>query len=115
MRSRTIIAFANMKKHHRSVGLAIVLLVGIAIGVIFARPDASVPFLMGSSAQAQPAARGVRAAESKTHAWYPRTEKLAADEMFVVALGTGMPTPSSSSGSGSTISAGAKLRDWKRR
>jgi len=93
MRSRTIIAFANMKKHHRSVGLAIVLLVGIAIGVIFARPDASVPFLMGSSAQAQPAARGARAAESKTHAWYPRTEKVAADEMFVVALGTGMPTP----------------------
>jgi ribonuclease Z len=26
-------------------------------------------------------------------AWYPRTEKLADDEMFVVALGTGMPTP----------------------
>ena len=26
-------------------------------------------------------------------AWYPRTEKLAPDEMFVVALGTGMPTP----------------------
>jgi ribonuclease Z len=26
-------------------------------------------------------------------AWYPRTETLAADEMFVVALGTGMPTP----------------------
>ena len=29
----------------------------------------------------------------KPEAWYPRTEKLAPDEMFVVALGTGMPTP----------------------
>jgi ribonuclease Z len=29
----------------------------------------------------------------KPQAWYPRTEKLAPDEMFVVALGTGMPTP----------------------
>ncbi len=79
MRSRTVIALANMKQCHLSVGLAIVLLVGIAIGVIFARPDASVPFLMGSSAQAQPAARSARAAEKKTAAWYPRTEKLAAD------------------------------------
>ncbi len=26
-------------------------------------------------------------------AWYPRTEKIGPDEMFVVALGTGMPTP----------------------
>ncbi len=32
-------------------------------------------------------------AQEKVDAWYPRTEKLAADEMFVVALGTGMPTP----------------------
>ena len=30
---------------------------------------------------------------SKTDAWYPRTERVADDEMFVVALGTGMPTP----------------------
>ena len=29
----------------------------------------------------------------KPDAWYPRTETLAANEMFVVALGTGMPTP----------------------
>jgi ribonuclease Z len=35
----------------------------------------------------------VLAAEKKPDAWYPRTEKLASDEMFVVALGTGMPTP----------------------
>ncbi len=32
-------------------------------------------------------------AEEKPDAWYPRTEKVGADEMFVVALGTGMPTP----------------------
>ncbi|MGI9327932.1 MAG: guanitoxin biosynthesis MBL fold metallo-hydrolase GntH [Pseudomonadales bacterium] len=36
-------------------------------------------------------------------AWYPRTEKLAADEMFVVALGTGMPTP---------ITRGQKSTAW---
>ncbi|MGI9350181.1 MAG: guanitoxin biosynthesis MBL fold metallo-hydrolase GntH [Rhizobiaceae bacterium] len=30
---------------------------------------------------------------SKPAAWYPRTEQLGTDEMFVVALGTGMPTP----------------------
>jgi ribonuclease Z len=32
-------------------------------------------------------------AETRTDAWYPRTEKPAPDEMFIVALGTGMPTP----------------------
>ena len=32
-------------------------------------------------------------AEEKPDAWYPRTEKVGPDEMFVVALGTGMPTP----------------------
>lgn len=32
-------------------------------------------------------------AKDKPDAWYPRTEKLAPDEMFVVALGNGMPTP----------------------
>lgn len=29
----------------------------------------------------------------KADAWYPRTETVGPDEMFVVALGTGMPTP----------------------
>ena len=32
-------------------------------------------------------------AEEKVQAWYPRTETVGPDEMFVVALGTGMPTP----------------------
>ena len=32
-------------------------------------------------------------AQERPDAWYPRTEKVAPDEMLVVALGTGMPTP----------------------
>ena len=32
-------------------------------------------------------------AQDKSGAWYPRTEKVGPDEMFIVALGTGMPTP----------------------
>jgi ribonuclease Z len=32
-------------------------------------------------------------AQERSAAWYPRTEKVGPDEMFVVALGTGMPTP----------------------
>ncbi len=32
-------------------------------------------------------------ASEKADAWYPRTETVGPDEMFVVALGTGMPTP----------------------
>ena len=31
--------------------------------------------------------------EKRPQAWYPRTETIGPDEMFVVALGTGMPTP----------------------
>ncbi|MGI9317412.1 MAG: MBL fold metallo-hydrolase, partial [bacterium] len=41
--------------------------------------------------------------EERAAAWYPRTEKLGADEMFVVALGTGMPTP---------ITRGQKSAAW---
>lgn len=32
-------------------------------------------------------------AADKPDAWYPRTESVGPDEMFIVALGTGMPTP----------------------
>jgi hypothetical protein len=42
-------------------------------------------------------------AEDKANAWYPRTEKVGPDEMFVVALGTGMPTP---------ITRGQKSTAW---
>jgi hypothetical protein len=31
--------------------------------------------------------------EDRIVAWCPHTEKVAPDEMFVVALGIGMPTP----------------------
>ena len=34
-----------------------------------------------------------QAAAKKPAAWYPRTEVVGPNEMFVVALGTGMPTP----------------------
>ncbi len=33
------------------------------------------------------------AQEQQPNAWYPRTETVGPDEMFIVALGTGMPTP----------------------
>ena len=33
------------------------------------------------------------APSEKPAAWYPRTEQVGPDEMFIVALGTGMPTP----------------------
>ena len=42
-------------------------------------------------------------AQERPDAWYPRTEKLGPDEMFVVALGTGMPTP---------ITRGQKSSAW---
>ena len=44
--------------------------------------------LVASIAVASPAI-----AKDKADAWYPRTETVGADEMFIVALGTGMPTP----------------------
>ena len=75
------------------IGIAIVLVLGIAIGVILAGQNAGSLLSLASSAHAQPAARAGGPTEAKTDAWYPRTEKVAADEMFVVALGTGMPTP----------------------
>ena len=56
------------------------------------------------SPQAQPAApqQSTESAE-RPDAWYPRTERVAADEMFIVALGTGMPTP---------ITKGQKSSAW---
>ena len=82
-----------MKRYQPRIGMAIVLVLGIAIGVILVGQNPDSPLSLASSANAQPAARAGGSAESKTDAWYPRTEKVAPDEMFVVALGTGMPTP----------------------
>ncbi len=45
-------------------------------------------FLLAAFFVASPAV-----AKDKADAWYPRTEKVDPDEMFIVALGTGMPTP----------------------
>ena len=41
----------------------------------------------------EPPSAEAQKASKRPEAWYPRTEKVAPDEMFVVALGTGMPTP----------------------
>lgn len=54
-------------------------------GLAAAVSSGSAPTNAAHAAQAQEAKR--------PDAWYPRTETVAADEMFVVALGTGMPTP----------------------
>ncbi len=43
------------------------------------------------------------AQEDTPTAWYPRTETVGPDEMFIVALGTGMPTP---------ITRGQKTSAW---
>ena len=77
-----------------TVGLiAIGMLIGMAVdrddqpslsASAFAAPQAT------PSDATQPAKA---AAKKRPDAWYPRTEKLGDDEMFVVALGTGMPTP----------------------
>ena len=98
-----------MKRIQPSIDIAIVLLFGIAFSVIGSRVGVAIDSnIQGTKSMKQATSAG-GAAESKTHAWYPRTEKVAADEVFVLALGTGMPTPSSSSGSGSTISSGASI------
>jgi ribonuclease Z len=49
-------------------------------------PSAQTPLASAAVTQAPKPAK-------RPDAWYPRTEKLGADEMFVVALGTGMPSP----------------------
>ena len=80
------------KKYPWAINLVIVLAAGIVIGIILAW---SHPFPLSSTAQAQSTRGGNDRSSTKspTAAWYPRTEKVARDEMFVVALGTGMPTP----------------------
>ena len=45
------------------------------------------------SARMQTAVAEEAPPQQRPQAWYPRTETLGPDEMFVVALGTGMPTP----------------------
>ena len=80
----------------------VLFLLGIGVGSLFSlgSPD---PSISAGAAEAEVAATGVAVhpvayqaggpAPKRPDAWYPRTEQLAPDEMFVVALGTGMPTP----------------------
>ena len=85
-------------------GFLAILLVGAVIGYVIARTD--IPSVSsavageggqgagensGKANEAQPNEQA--APQKRPDAWYPRTEKVGADEMFVVALGTGMPTP----------------------
>jgi ribonuclease Z len=63
--------------------LAVVLMLAIAF---VQRGDMNLTLVQEAKAQES-------ATKKRPDAWYPRTEKLGPDEMFVVALGTGMPTP----------------------
>lgn len=81
-----------MNIHPWTIRILIVFAAGIAIGTFLA--TSGTPSLDSSAQAQQTGGDGDRGStESKTDAWYPRTETVADDEMFVVALGTGMPTP----------------------
>ncbi len=54
---------------------------------------AALAFMANDSTLVQNAMAQESPAQERPDAWYPRTEKVGPDEMFVVALGTGMPTP----------------------
>jgi len=80
-------------------GVLGVLVVGFMLGVITTlmvtrspienEAQAAESRVESSAPQQGPSA----APAQRPDAWYPRTEQVAEDEMFVVALGTGMPTP----------------------
>ncbi len=91
-------------------GLMTIALGGAAFGFIIACAtlNSRNTAIAGASETAKVAQQD-RQTLSKPNAWYPRTEQLAPDETIVVALETGMSTPSSASGSGSTISSGASI------
>ena len=68
--------------------LGLVALVAIAYQLGWFEGRAGQPSGLIATAEAQ------EAQAKKPAAWYPRTEKVGPDEMFIVALGTGMPTTS---------------------
>ncbi len=77
------------KKRYTVLSLVTTTAIAAVIGCMVGQTH---PTDEGVQAEAQ--APGPPASRKKRpSAWYPRTEKLAPDEMFVVALGTGMPTP----------------------
>ena len=98
-----------MRRYQPIIGIAIVLVFGIAFSVIGSRVGAAIDSMIDGTKSMKQATSAGGAAGSKTNAWYLRTEKVAADEMFFVAVRTGMPTPSSASGSGSTNSSSASI------
>lgn len=84
-----------MKMIQPSLDIAIVLVFGIAFSVFGSRVGVAIDSNIHGTKSMKQATRAGGAAGSKTDAWYPRMEKVAADEMLVVAVGTGTPTPSS--------------------
>jgi ribonuclease Z len=78
------------------VAAALVALPLFGVGMYQSGSGPAVTFVKETRAENPPA-------EQRPAAWYPRTEKLGPDEMFVVALGTGMPTP---------ITRGQKSTAW---
>ena len=77
------------------VRMAPVISLGVLCAALAFMPDDST-VVRQAKAQEPPA-------QEPSDAWYPRTETLGPDEMFVVALGTGMPTP---------ITRGQKSTAW---
>jgi ribonuclease Z len=71
----------------------------LILGVLFA----ALASIFTDATLVQTAMAEAAPAQERPQAWYPRTEKLGPDEMFVVALGTGMPTP---------ITRGQKSSAW---
>ena len=61
----------------------------LSLGVLCA----ALAFVAHDSTFVQKATAQESPAQKRPDAWYPRTEEVGPDEMFVVALGTGMPTP----------------------
>ena len=97
-----------MKRYQPIIGITIVLVLGIAIGVILVGQNPDSPLSLISSANAQSVAEPAAAATALTFVaqssspspvkalgdrdvYYPGTEDLAPDEMRVTACGTGMP------------------------
>ena len=78
-----------MKKRKQTLfGGALMIAVGIAIGLVFSERRG---FLTGSAYAAGGKVKSPTSAAPDRYAYYPGTEELGADEMRVVACGTGMP------------------------
>ena len=95
------------RRSRTRLGILGILFIGGVIGYVVARLDAPSASSADAAEGRQQAANGQpanqAAPEKRPEAWYPRTERVGPDEMFVVALGTGMPTP---------ITKGQKSSAW---